>query len=321
MVVALRKLLGSEELPMNLEARSKNIFLVGKQAQRILNTYNKWKGTNYTLVDFKSYEKISPKKSAVILKNGKEISITGREVRKIRNTRLLTFMNFGSQDLSKQVCPASGLSFEFELDIFSTKAPTDKTSTFDLHHMAVSVDGKSEIKEGVQPSRIILEIDLFDQQNIDQLTEFFGMIMLSPSGHKSIHSNYSNESHSIDDYKVSKRPYAIRSEKNYLRFFKEFGLKPKYSFQELAEKLGFSISKMKKRSKSKLSPEEQETKRFITSVFSAFNNIENYRRPLKEVYEEVVDKLVEKGLGDHKRMKLKSFGSFRAKRAKFLGWN
>jgi hypothetical protein len=321
MTTALSKLIGKENLKINFEARSKNIFLVGKSAQKVLKTYNKWYGTNYSLLDFYSYTKAPKKPAVVTLKDGTAIKgVVSREIRKILNTRLLTYMNFGNSDLSKQVCPASGLPFVYDLDIFETKKSVKGASTYDLHHMAVSKNGESEIKNGENPSKIVLEKDLFDQKNIEELTEFFGMIMLSPSGHKGIHSEYSNSVHNIDDYKVSKRPWAIRSEKNYLKFFKEFGLQPKYTFKELSEILGFSLEKLKK-PRSKMSIEDQRIKKEISEVFSKYNTIENYSRPVRVVYEEAVDELVRLGYGDKKMMKMTSFGSFRRIRAKKFGWN
>jgi len=319
MAVALRKALNGKELKVNEEARSTNIYLVGKTAQRVLNTYNKWKGTKHTLVDFVSYTKTSPKQYSVILKDGQHINITGREIRKIRNTRLLSYMNFGVQDIRKVRCPVSGLPLVFTLDAFENRAKVVDTYTYDLHHMDVTQDGKSEIKNGLQPSRIVLETDLFEQENIDSLTEFFGMIMLSPSGHKGIHSEYSNEVHKIDDYKINKRPWAIRSEKNYLKFFKEFGLTPKYSFDELKNLLGFSVPKKKKA--KKLTPEQREKRRKVKEIVSHFNSEKNYSHPLEEVYSRMVETLEKNGLGDEKILKIVSFGKARTKKAKEFGWN
>lgn len=319
MCVTLGKLLNGEDLVMNEEARSKNIYLVGKQAQRVLNSYNKWKGTNYSLVDFKSYTKTSSKQYSVILKDGKEINITGREIRKIRNTRLVTFLNFGTQNIKDVVCPVSGLPLVYKLEAFSNRPKVEETYTFDLHHMDVSKDGKSEIKNGAQPSKIMLEVDLFDQDNIETLTEFFGMIMLSPSGHKGIHSEYSAEAHKIDDYMISKRPFAIRSEKNYLRFHSEFGLTPLYSYAELADLLGFTIPKNKKRY-GKLTEDQRRRKDRVKVLFSNANNKDNFNRPADHVYEEIMFQMRVEGLQDQKHMKLVSFKKARSARAKEQGW-
>lgn len=318
MAMALAKALKGEELIVNEEARSRNIYLVGKLSQRVLNSYNKWKETNYTLVDFDRYVKVSPKAYGVVLKNGKEISISGREIRKIRNTALLTFMNFGTRDIKEVKCPVSGLPLCYTLEAFEGRPPVDDTYTYDLHHMDVSKDGKSEIKGEFQPSRIVLELDLFEQENIEALTEFFGMIMLSPSGHKGIHSEYCNEVHKIDDYIMSKRPYAIRNERNYLRFYKEFGLEPLYSYSELSQVLGFSMPK--KRKVKRLTPAQRARRDIVKNIFDHYNTEYYYDQPLRDVYTAIEDALVINGVDDEKYMKLKSFGTARAKKAKTLGW-
>jgi len=300
------------------ENRTTNINAVGKDAQRIILKYNKYFKTKYTLKDFKEYVRISKDKYKVVLNDGTEISLNSRDERRLKNMEVLSCMYFGKKNIMEQRCPISGIPFFTNIDPFLTKSPTKNSFTFDLHHMEVSQYGHSVIKGEKNPSDLLRNIDLSSQECVEELTEFFGMIMINPVAHNIIHSEYSNQSHSINDYKQSVRPWAIRSETNYLKFFKMINLIPKYSFEELQEKLNFTSVLPKKR--KKFSIEETRRRKFIKSKVGEFLTKENFFRSPKVVYEEMKSELRKHGVDESEILKFKSFTSRRYKLAKEMGW-
>lgn len=139
------------------------------------------------------------------------------------NLKIIKYLQYGHEDVSLS-CLASGELLE-EAPVLTFNADM-YTNCWTLHHI-VFINGKSILKTGIDPAKLIKTIRLDDPDQKDGLIDILGTIILSKSEHAKIH--HCVHTGGIEMHTNHAIPWALKCKENFDEVCKKYSLDLEYS--------------------------------------------------------------------------------------------